>query len=360
MTMTIAQQIGRMSTNVETNIRANEFLSVARALLATRTPGEAERFLQRIPASDRTKQVFETRAAVAAGTVSDSTWGGAVSPFNLASDAFGETIRNSAFDRVLNDGSFLRVPPMTRVAVTTAGASGYVVGETAPKPASQLTMTAVELSMSKVAAYVVISQELMRGGSTGALNLLGRELRGALAVVTDTYFISQLTTGLTAIPSAGSSAVAIRNDIRFLMDAISFGADARLYFIAPPQIAKRLATVGDSTGGKMFAGLTPTGGVLDGIPFLTSDSAASGTLTLADMSQVAAAGGPIELDRSDAATLVLDSAPSSPPVVSDNYQSLWQLNQSALRAERYLSVQRMRSTAVATLSGVTGLGNSPA
>jgi hypothetical protein len=356
---TVPQRIASLSTSMETNARASEFLQIGRALLASRTTPEARAFLQRVLAADRARQAFEQRAAVPAGSTTDSTWAGPLAAYSLLSDAFGETIRNSAFDRVLADAAFLRVPAMAQVAVTSAGMTATVVGEANTKPATQLSLTSVQLTMSKVSAFVVVSSELMRASGAGPLALLGRELRGAVAAVTDTYFLQQLTTGLVAIPSAGSSALAVRNDIRALMDATSFGSDARLYFIAPPTIAKRLAVLGDAAGGRVFPGLSPTGGQLDNVPLLTSDVAPTGTLTLADMSQVAVAAGLIELDRSDVAALQLDTVGDSPPATTTVYQSLWPQNLSALRAERFLSVQRMRSTAVAQISGATGLGNSP-
>jgi hypothetical protein len=356
--MSFPQQIAALAVDRETNIRAAEFLQVCRALVVSRSEREAQAFLARVPASDRAREAFTQRASVNPGTVSDSTWGGALSTYSQLSEGFASTV-NSAFDKILNDGSFLRVPPMTRVAVASAGMVAFTVGEGAPKGATQGTLTAVELTMAKVTAFLTVATELLRAGGAGALNLLGEELRRAVAKYTDQYFIAQLVTGLTAIPTAGSSALAIRNDIRFLLDAVSFDSDARLYFIAPPQIAKRLSSVGDAQGGRMFPQLTPTNGFLDGVPLVTSDQATAGTLTLVDARQVAVSAAEIVLDRSDAATLVMDSAPSSPPVAGDNYFSTWQANASALRAERFLSVQRMRTTAVAQVSGVTGVGNSP-
>ena len=357
--MSIPQRIASYSTTAEVNVRAAEFLQIARALCVSRSDGEAARFMARVPASDRARQAFEQRAAVNPGTVGDSTWGGALSTYSQLSEGFASTV-NSAFDRILNDGGFFRVPPMTRIAVASAGMVAFTVGEGAPKGATQGTLTAVELTMGKVTAFLTVATELLRAGGAGALNLLGDELRKAVAKYTDQYFIAQLVTGLTAIPTAGSSALAIRNDVRFLLDAVSFDSDARLYFIAPTTIAKRLSSVGDAQGGRMFPQLTPTNGLLDGIPLVTSDQATAGTLTLVDASQVAVAAGEIVLDRSDAATLVMDSAPSSPPTASDNYFSTWQTNSTALRAERFLSAQRMRTTAAAQISGITGVGNSPA
>jgi HK97 family phage major capsid protein len=361
MTVTVAARIAAASASLETNQRAGEFLQIAKALCASRNDAEAARILAKAPIRDSVREAFETRAATPAGVTYDSTWAGVLTPYTQLSDAFGESLRNiSAFDRILGDGSFLRVPPQTQVAITTALMTAYQVNESAPKPATVSGFTSVQLSMVKCSAFCVISAELMRAGGTGAINLLRRELSGAVGLTTDTYFISQLTTGLTAIPSPGvPSAITVREDLRYLMDAVSFGSNARLYYIAPPALAKRLAVLGDSAGGKAFPGVTPMGGTLDGIPLLVSDVATAQTLILLDAAQVAVAAGVVELDRSNVATLQLDSAPDSPPLVSSNYQPLWQLDQSALRAERFLSVARLRTTAVASVSGITGIGNSP-
>jgi HK97 family phage major capsid protein len=249
---------------------------------------------------------------------------------------------------------------MTTVAITTAGASAASVNEVNTKPASVMSFTSVELAMQKIACFVVVSSELMRAAGVGPTALLSRELRLALAVTTDSYFISQLTTGLTAIPSSGGiNALAVRQDLRVLMDAVSFGSNARLYYIAPPQICKRLSVLGDSAGARVFPDATPVGGQIDNVPLLCSDAATASSLLLFDATQVSVSAGEITLDRSNVASLQLDNVGDSPPTASTVYQNMWQANQSALRAERFLSAQRLRTTAAASISGITGIGNSP-
>jgi HK97 family phage major capsid protein len=357
----IPQRIGQYAQSVDSHARATEFLQVCRALAAERHSSDQRAFLRRMSAGDRTLQVLEERAAAFAGTTTDSTWGAPLSQFTLASNAFAEGLRTaSAFDRVLSDGAFLRVPPMTRVAVISAGASASKVDEGAPKPATALSLTNVELSMSKVSAFVVLSHELMRMAGSGALALLQRELVGALSTMTDGFFITQLLDGLTAIPSSGSGALEARQDLRHLMDAVLLRADSRPYFLTTAQIAKRLTVVGDGVGGRAFPGVTPTGGTLDGVPLLVSDGLSAGLLVLFDAAQVAVSAGAIEVDRSDQTSIQMDTSPDSPPTASSLIQSLWQQNLSALRCERFLAVERMRTTAAASISSFTGIGDSPA
>src|SRR5262245_11446462 len=100
-------------------MRAAEFVQIARALAASRSDVQAADFLRKRPVHDSVREAFETRAAVPAGQTTDSTWAGALTPYTQLSDAFGESLRNvSAFDRVLTDGAFLRVPPQTQIAIT--------------------------------------------------------------------------------------------------------------------------------------------------------------------------------------------------------------------------------------------------
>src|SRR5262245_29826764 len=179
MMSTVAQRIASASTSIEINQRANEFLAIGRALVATRDPAAAERFLRRAPVADRVIETFHQRAAVLPATTTDSTWAAPLSQLTLSSDAFGEFLRSAgAFDRCLGDGAFLRLPPMQKIAILTAAATATTVLETNVKPATVMAATTVDLTMSKVAAYCVITEELMRSAGPGAINLLRRELSG--------------------------------------------------------------------------------------------------------------------------------------------------------------------------------------
>jgi Phage capsid family len=359
---TVPQRIADAQRFVEHSQRVNDFVRLAAALCATSTPAEAERVLRRLPNGDRLAQLLVERAGVPAGLTSDATWAAPLSQYQLSSAAFAESLRNiSIFDRCLADNAFLRVPAQTKIAITSAGATAATIDEAGPKKASVMSFTTADLTMSKAVAFIVVSAELMRGMSQGAIAMLSRELRSALAVQTDLYLLSQLLSGISAIPSAGGvGALSVRQDLRVLMDAVSFGSNAKLYYVGPPTVVKRLAVLGDdNAGAKALPGTLPTGGTLDGLPLISSDAAAASTLTLFDAAQCVVASGDIELDRSDVAMLALDTTPDSPPLVTTNYQSLWQQNMSALRAERFLSVQRMRLAAVASISGITGIGDSP-
>jgi hypothetical protein len=106
--------------------------------------------------------------------------------------------------------------------------------------------------------------------------------------------------------------------------------------------------------------MTPTGGIIQGMDVLVSDGVNAQIIGV-DASQIAAASGSIELDGTGEATVQMDSAPDSPPTAATNVISFWQMNLAGLRATRYWGAERLRTGAVAVISGVNyGSTNSPA
>jgi hypothetical protein len=355
----IADRIGQASVDLERRGRLAGFLQQARCLVVGGLDGfavqdEARRSRVLPPVVEALSSPF-IKATVAAATTTDSTWASPLAGTQLA-DAFGELLRDvSAFDRLLPD--MVRIPPATKVAAITAGISGAVVGEGAPKPAGKLSAVQFEVTMKKSVAFIVISRELMRMSTPGALALLRRELTGAVAAVTDTTFIDDLTSGISTIASAGGTAVQVRYDMRLALDSVDTGSASKLYWLAGSTVAKRLSVIGDSAGGAAFPETAE--GRLGAWPLVISDGVGSGLLVLCDASQIAAAALPVELDASDQTSIEMSDTPNSPPTASTNLVSLWQMNQAALRCTRYHGIKRLRDTAVAVISGVTGVGNSP-
>jgi hypothetical protein len=60
--------------------------------------------------------------------------------------------------------------------------------------------------------------------------------------------------------------------------------------------------------------------------------------------------GQVVIDASREASLQMESAPDSPPTSSSNMVSLWQMNMTGLRAERWINWKKRRSTAVQFIS----------
>jgi hypothetical protein len=175
--------------------------------------------------------------------------------------------------------------------------------------------------------------------------------------VIDQQFVSDLTNGIATIPSSGGTALAVRADLRAAVNALSLGSTSRLYWLTSPNIAQRLAVIGDSAGAAAFPEVAD--GRLAGSPLLVSDGVGSGLLIVFDAAQLACSALPVELDVSNEALVQLDTAPDNPPTGTTFLQSAWQLNLAELRATRYSGIKRLRDTAVAIVANVTGIGNSP-
>src|SRR5262245_23585444 len=107
MSPSIAQQIGKVSANVEVATRKSEFLKIAGMLLRHKTPFNASKSAEAERVTERVGRVLKT--AVTAGTLTD--WG---IDYNNIVVAFSESLRSqSVFDAVLADG-MVRAPLRSR------------------------------------------------------------------------------------------------------------------------------------------------------------------------------------------------------------------------------------------------------
>ena len=186
-------------------------------------------------------------------------------------------------------------------------------------------------------------------------------LRAAVAVTTDATFIATLISGLSVATSTGSTAESVRTDISNLLRAITIGQASKLFILTTPLVCKTWCMLTDQHGVSAFPNLTPTGGSINGITVLSSDAITVGNVILADSSGLAAASGDVVLDQFQEGTIALNDAPDLPPTASTNYMSLWQLNMTAIRVERYFVGVRLRSDAVAVVNNANSYssGTSP-
>ena len=117
----------------------------------------------------------------------------------------------------------------------------------------------------------------------------------------------------------------------------------------------------DQKGVSAFPDLTPTGGSINGITVLVSDAVTAGQVILADASGIAAASGDLMMNDFDEGSFQGEAPADSPISSSTNFQSLWQLNLTAIVVERFFVAVRLRSDAVAVVSNSNSYqsGNSP-
>jgi hypothetical protein len=323
--------------------RDREFVAMAKLLVQTRF--NLLDAAQRAP-SPRIATIL--RSAVTGGGI--ATVGALAEYQNLVSAFLGSLAQTCAFDTMWP--AMRRVPLRTRTGVVTIAATAGVSGEFEQKLVSRLTLVGGVLDAVKAVGIIVLSGELAEAGGPDAAALFARELKTAVSAMTDTTFISLIAAGISATPSAGSTAANAWTDIKVAFGAVATDESSRLYILVEPSTAKAWATL-SSAGVRSFLEMTPQGGKVAGVPVLVSAGLAAGTIVVVDANAVAAASETLLLDSARHASVQLSNSPDSPPTTATVLTSLWQQNAVALRAERYFGAELLRSNGCAVISNVS-------
>jgi HK97 family phage major capsid protein len=319
-----------------------------------------------------------TKAAVAAGTTGDSAWAGSlVALYQRYTGDFIEFLRPMTILGKLGQNGVpgpTMVPFNINIAGQTSGATGYWVGEGQPKPVTRAGFNSVNLAWAKIAAFCVLSQELVRFSSPNAETLMRNELARAIVERADIDFIdpnvaaitgvrpASVTNGVVAINSTGNDADAIREDIALLMAPFINAniSPTGAVFVMSTLRALRVSLMRNALGQKEFPDLMMTGGTLEGIPviateYATSDSNGDDIVLMNAPDIWLADDGEVTIDASREASLqmldnpTVDSANGGNPVAT-SLVSMFQTNSIALLAERYINYQKRRAQAVQVLN----------
>jgi capsid protein len=268
-----------------------------------------------------------------------------------------------------------QVPFRTRLLSQTGGGTGYWVGESQPKPLTAFAFSGTTLTPLKTANIAVTSMELLRDSSPSAEAIVRDSLAGALRERMDIDFISptkavsagvspaSITNGISQTASTGNQAAAVRQDIAALMESFITANNPPTsgVFIMKSTVAMRLSLLRNDLGSaKEFPEINLNGGVLEGLPVITSEHVPEDTygsfVTLVNAGDIYFADeGEVAVDMSTEASLqMLDNptnAADSPPVATAMV-SMFQTNSVAFRAERTLNWARRRDAGVAVIDGV--------
>jgi hypothetical protein len=138
-------------------------------------------------------------------------------------------------------------------------------------------------------------------------------------------------------------------DLDTALAAIATDATSKVYLAAPPDAVKIIARMTGSSGAPAFPNMTISGGDISGIVVIPSNALAD-QMVLLDATGIAVDGATITIDSTEEAALEFSDDPTSgaPRLVS-----LFQSGLRGLRAERYIAVKPLRSTALAVISNVT-------
>ncbi len=309
------------------------------------------------------------KAAVAAGTTTDPTWAGSLVDYQNLSSEFVELLKPATLlGQFGADGvpSLRRVPFNVRIPGKTVSGTANWVGEGYMKPVSAAGYAPQEFKWAKIAGIRVITDELERFSDPSVQVLVRDDLKDAIVERADTDFVdpakaagtgayaspASITNGIAGKPATANAAADI-NSLWVDADAANMSAAGAVY-ITTPAIARVLANMENAVGAKVYPNVGATGGNVGGIRVLTSNFVPAGLFILAFASEIYLADdGVATIDVSREATIIMDDDPNGIATVTAAMMvNMFQTNQLAIRAERYLNWARRRPTAVSYLTGV--------
>lgn len=302
------------------------------------------------------------KAAVAAGSTSDTTWAGPLVQYNDMTSEFIELLRPQTIIGRLS--GVRRVPFNIRIPRQTAGTSGQFVGEGAPTPVRKLDFDNITLPWAKASTIVVITAELAKLSNPSAEALVRQDLIDGLSQYLDKRLVdpaypgvsavspASLTYGVSPTQSTGATLAALDANVRAVMTTF---ADAELglgsgVWVMSASMAIRLSMMRTNQDTKAFPELSVNGGTFYGLPVIVSNNVVgSGSpgdqyLILIDQSNILLADdGQLMIDVSTEASVEMNDAPSGG---ATSLRSLWQNGLMGVKCDRWIYWTKRRAQAV--------------
>jgi len=307
---------------------------------------------------DSTPEVaLALKAAVAAGDTQNATWAKPLINPAIVDDFLPLLRAATILGRIQG---LKKVPFNVNVPSQTAGAVINWVGELKPKPVSPMAFAMDNLGFAKVAAIVVLSQELVRFSNPSAEALVRDSLVKDIAAFLDGQFINPAVAAVAgvnpaSITNGAPTAAATVNPLADIMGLINHFVTNNipidnLAFIMSPSNALALSFRTNLDGSPEFPGVGVNGGSYKGLQFITSNTVTTNVVAVAPQYILYADDGGVTIDASTEASLQMDSAPMSPIDATTVLASMFQMNAVAIRAERYTTWKRVGTNTVKYLT----------
>jgi HK97 family phage major capsid protein len=320
------------------------------------------------------------KTAVPASTTTDSTNAGPLVQYTQFAGDFIDYLRPRTLIGQFGQGNIpaLRsIPFNVHIRGQTSGGTAYWVGQGKAKPLTKMDFSDVYMGWSKIAAIAVMTEELLRFSNPSADTLVRDALAECVIARMDTDFIdptkaavanvspASITNGVAPIHSAGSTAAEVRADVATLINSfITANIDpSSLVFIMPATVAMQLSLIRNAFGQKEFPDISVKGGMLEGIPVLTSqyvpnESGGAMLILVSAQDIYIADDGNVTIDASREASLEMSNSPAQDSTTPTAAQmvSMFQTNSIALRAERFVNWQKRRAAAVKVIDDVNYTG----
>lgn len=332
----------------------------------------------RFPEDKRLHHVM--KSAVTAGNTQDASWAGNLVEYQEISNDFIEFLRpRTVIGKFGTEGipALRSIPFNVTIKGQSAGGTAGWVGEGKHKPLTSPGFSTVNLGWFKLAAITAASDELLRFSNPSAERLIRDDLAAAVVEEMDSAFLDATNTGTANVkPKSVTNGVVVADgtgdaeaDIQALWAAaVSANYDlSSAVYLTTPAVALKLASLKTAADNRVFPDVNVFGGSIAGIPLIVSGQADEDIFTLVFASEIYLADdGIVTLDASREASLIMDDNPQAlvdavgagdiDAVKAARYVSMWQTNQIAFRAERYVNWAKRRPLAVASVDTSKGTG----
>jgi hypothetical protein len=324
--------------------KAGDFAALVAARLAATVQSEDAAAI--LEARGKTTLIPVLKAAVDAGSASATTWAGQLAGYDGLSAGFIESMCGlSLYDSIA--AASLRLPTRTRVASVTQGMVAAKTDELSEAPATALALAAGNMEPRRISGIAMFSNEIAR--AEGAEQFILSEIRRAIATGTDVDFLSVATDDAPEVPSSGPTADALMDDLALATTELRLHAGSRLYLGVSPAVCAAWALLGSVA--PAFAGLSVTGGEIQGITVVPTDAIGNTTAVLVDAAAFVTASDDVVGVRvsRDAMIDMRDAFANG----DQKMVSAFQADMVAAIASRWYSFHQAREDAVAVLTGVT-------
>ncbi len=321
------------------------------------------------------------KAAVGAGSTSNSSWAGAL--VGDETSVYADFIEYLRPLTIIGQFGANGIPALRSIPFRvpligqSSGGEGYWTGESASIGLTQLDFQRSVLEPLKVGNIAVVTKELLANSSPSADALIRDQLAQALQGRLDADFINpakaavvgispaSILNGITGITSKGSDALAIDADVQNLFATFinANNAPTSGVWIMNANTALALSMMKNPLGSRIYPEMSMNGGRFEGLPAIVSQHVSAGLVALvnADDIYIGDEGG-MSVDMSTEASLEMASDPShnSGEPKATQLVSMFQTESVAFKAAREINWKRRRETSVAYLTGVKWGANVPA
>lgn len=298
------------------------------------------------------------KAAVVAGTTTDSSWSGPLAEYRTLAADFIELLRARTIVGRIQDAT-RRMPFRTRLARVTAGTAFGWAGDGRPAPVSASAFDLVSLDFGHASGIVVLTEELVQHSRPGADAMVQAEMLAGMAQFLDLEFIDpsrapigdhvpgSITYGALSTPSTGTTLAAIIADLKTLFALLSNAGSPLTapFLVMRPKTALHLAALQTTTGAAAFPSIGIRGGSVWGVPVLVSGNVPSSgspdtaPIVLLDAAEILLADdGDVTFEASRQTSLEMVDAPtqSAATATGSTMVSLWQNSCVGVKADRII------------------------